>query len=131
MMPAEPWQWAFTIGVYAALYVVIGLGEGWLMRAIQTTIILAVIGAELLWKWTPNDNGYVTGIAAIGAAWLLTVPPVKLLDWYRYGSRKRTQNLPVAMRSDEAFTMPQAVPGHSNPEAVKAELRNMLEMDKR
>lgn len=131
MMLAEPWQWAFTIGVYAVLYVVIGLGEGWLMRAIQTTIILAVIGAELLWKWTPNGNGYITGIVAIGAAWLLTVPPVKLLDWYRYGLRKRTQPLPMASRRDEVLAAPQAVAGRGDPEAVKAELRNMLDMDKR
>ena len=32
------WQWPMVIGLVGAIYLLIGLGKGWLMRAIQITI---------------------------------------------------------------------------------------------
>lgn len=136
MTPADPWQWALVVSGVGLVYVLIGLGEGWLVRAVQATIILAIIGSDILWHWRSlfNNNGYVVGLVAIGAAWILTVPPVKLLDWYRYRFRKGTAIVPLPAEDDGEYpdySVPQTVEPRRDPEAVKAELRRMVGMDKR
>ncbi len=99
MTPAEPWQIAFTIGIYAVLYAMIGMGEGWLMRATQLTIMLLIAGSNIMWHWTPN--GYMVGIIAIGAAWVLTVPPVLIMDRLRRKRATRSQGIVKREQSTE------------------------------
>lgn len=99
MTPAEPWQWAFTIGLYVVLYIIIGIGTGWLIKAIQLTIMLAVAGSNIIWHWTPN--GYMVGILAIGAAWALTVPPVVILDRFRRKRAARSKGIVKRQQSTE------------------------------
>lgn len=81
MKEAEPWQLLLVIALFASIYLFIGLGRGWLMRAIQITIMLAIMGSNIRWNWTPN--GYLAGMVGIGAAWVLTVPPVLIWDRLR------------------------------------------------
>lgn len=78
MSPAEPWQWALLLAGVASIYLFIGIGQGWLMRALQITIVMAVIGSNIQWHWTPN--GLLAGLIGVGAAFLLTVAPVLLWD---------------------------------------------------
>jgi hypothetical protein len=78
MTPAEPWQWVFTIGCFALVYLCIGLGQGWLIRAIQITIVMAAVGSNIQWPWTQSP--ILPGLLGIGIAWLLTVAPVLLWD---------------------------------------------------
>jgi hypothetical protein len=55
-----------------------------LMKALQLAIIL-IVGCWLI-EIEATPNGLVVGLVSVGAAWLLTVPPLKLFDWAR---RKR------------------------------------------
>ncbi len=77
MTPAEPWQWALVVFSFGLCYLFVGLGRGWLMRAIQLTIILAVMGSNVQWHWTPSP--VVPGLFGIAAAWLVTVPPLSCI----------------------------------------------------
>lgn len=83
MTPAEPWQWAFVVAIFAGCYLFIGLGRGWIMRAIQLTIFLVVAGSNIPLRWT--DGPLVPSLVGVAAAWLFTVPPI--LIWDRLSSR--------------------------------------------
>lgn len=87
MTPAEPWQWALVVFSFGLCYLFVGLGRGWLMRAIQLTIILAVMGSNVQWHWTPSP--VVPGLFGIAAAWLVTVPPLKLYLWWSLRRRRQ------------------------------------------
>lgn len=73
------WQWLLVIGLFGAIYLMIGLGKGWLMRAIQMTIFIVVAGSNIPLHWTSNP--YLPGLFGLGMAWLLTVFPVMLFTW--------------------------------------------------
>lgn len=73
------WQHLLMIGAVIGIYLLIGIGKGWLMRAIQITIAMAVILSNAYWHWTPNP--YIPGIFGIALAWLLTVFPIMLWEW--------------------------------------------------
>lgn len=73
------WQWALVISVYVGIYLMIGIGKGWLMRAIQITIVMAVVLSNAYWPWTGSP--YLPGLFGLGLAWLVTVFPVMLFTW--------------------------------------------------
>ena len=81
MQPAEPWQWGLTIGLFVLCYLLLGFGQGWLMRALQLTIFMLVICGNIIWQWTPN--GYLISILAAMAAYGATAGPVTLLTRWR------------------------------------------------
>lgn len=81
LKPAETWQWLLFFAGIASIYLFIGLGRGWLMRAIQITIVMAVIGSNIQWTWT--HSGFLAGVFGIGAAYALTIPPIWLWDRLR------------------------------------------------
>lgn len=87
MKEAAWWQIAVVLAAYAAIYVVIGIGKGWLMRAVQMTIFLAVLLSNAYFPWTTNI--YVPGIIGMAAAWVLTVVPVLIYD--RFTEKLRPQ----------------------------------------
>lgn len=49
---------------------------------IQTVIFIAVAWTNIYFNLT--QNGWLVGIMAFGAAWLLTVFPFKVYDWVVY-----------------------------------------------
>lgn len=49
---------------------------------IQTAIFIAVAWGNIYFGWT--QNGWLVGILAFGAAWLLTVFPFKVYDFVAY-----------------------------------------------
>lgn len=82
----EPWPLVILLAGVASIYLFIGLGEGWLMRALQITIVMAVIGSNVQWHWT--HSGFLAGLVGIGAAFVLTVAP--LLLWDRLRRQRRS-----------------------------------------
>lgn len=49
------------------------------MKTVQTVIVVLVIWSNIYWKWTPN--GLLAGALGIGAAWMITVLPLHIIDW--------------------------------------------------
>lgn len=49
---------------------------------IQTVIFIAVAWTNIYFELT--QNGWLVGLMAFGAAWLLTVFPFKVYDWIVY-----------------------------------------------
>jgi hypothetical protein len=52
---------------------------GWMIYFLQMCIMIAVLGANIYFEWTPN--GFVAGLLGLMAAYVLTVLPVALFDW--------------------------------------------------
>lgn len=72
------WQHLLMIGLVIAIYLVIGVGKGWLIRAIQTTIFILVAGSNIPLKWT--ESPYLPGLIGLGAAYVLTIWPLQIYD---------------------------------------------------
>lgn len=51
------------------------------MKLLQAVIILAVVGSNIQWQWTPNS--YVAGFLAIAAAFFITALMLTIADLYR------------------------------------------------
>ena len=81
MQPAEPWQWGVVVLGVALCYLFLGFGRGWLIRAAQITIFIAVIFSNIMWQWTPN--GVLASLVAAGVAYAITAAPVTLLTRLR------------------------------------------------
>lgn len=81
MIQAEPWQWGVVALGFALVYLFIGPGKGWLMRAIQITIVMATAATNIYWPWTPSP--ILPGLLGVGLAWIATVFPLKVRLWWQ------------------------------------------------
>lgn len=52
----------------------------WLWRIFQASIVAAVMCANIYWGWTPN--AMLAGLIGVGAAFLLTILPLKIWLWF-------------------------------------------------
>ena len=48
---------------------------------LQSAIIFAVVASNIHWQWTPN--GYLVGLAGVGAAFAVTAAVNWVVDWFR------------------------------------------------
>lgn len=73
---------------------------------LQIVIVIAVLFSNIRWQWTPN--GYLAGIIAGLAAWMITVMPFKLFRGIsalvlklktRFGHQKLDSRIPYRRRA--------------------------------
>ena len=84
-LPAMNWWLLF--GMFGVGFIGIVWMHGW-MGLLQILIMMAVSFWMIYVEATPS--GLLIGAVGIGAAWLLTVAPLKIYDWLRAKSVGRS-----------------------------------------
>jgi hypothetical protein len=91
-MPRLPDEWIpiFTIAIWIGAYLVICWGRDWLIKVIQFTIFVAVVGSNIIWHWAPQYS-WAPGLLGLALAYAITCAPAVIQERYQFHQRLRKQ----------------------------------------